>query len=54
MTKGFDVLDTEDEFNVIKKVGPGGQYLQEMHTAMNFKSEHYTAKLFNLDGYKIN
>lgn len=53
MTKGFDVLDTEEEFDVIKKVGPGGQYLQEMHTAMNFRKEHYTAKLFNKAGYEM-
>lgn len=53
MTKGFDVLDTEEEFDLIKNVGPGGQYLQEMHTAMNFRKEHYTAKLFNKAGYEM-
>ncbi|GAA0181724.1 glycine betaine--corrinoid protein methyltransferase [Clostridium sediminicola] len=53
MTKGFEVLDTEEEFELVKEVGPGGAYIEEMHTFENFRNEHYTPKMFNKEGYEV-
>jgi trimethylamine--corrinoid protein Co-methyltransferase len=53
MKNGFALEDKDEVFETIKNVGVGGQYLQEMHTAMNFRKEHFNAKLFNKEGLEI-
>ena len=53
MRDGFVLDDKEEVFEVIKNVGTGGQYLQEMHTAMKFRKEHFFSKLFIKEGYEI-
>jgi trimethylamine--corrinoid protein Co-methyltransferase len=53
MRDGFELDDKDEVFEVIKKVGNGGQYLQEMHTAMKFRKEHFFSKLFLKEGYEV-
>lgn len=52
MKNGFELEDKDEVFEAIKNAGVGGQYLQEMHTAMNFRKEHFNATLFNKEGYE--
>lgn len=51
VTNGIRFGDAEEEYANIAEVGPGGQFLQSMHTMMNLRKEIYTPKLFNKMGY---
>ena len=51
ITNGIRFGDTDEEYANIAEVGPGGQFLQSMHTMMNLRKEIYTPKLFNKMGY---
>ena len=41
MLRGFEVNEETLAFELIKEVGPGGNYLLEPHTAQNFRDEFY-------------
>ncbi|MDD5698041.1 MAG: trimethylamine methyltransferase family protein [Victivallaceae bacterium] len=44
--KGLEVNDGTLAFDLIKKVGPGGSYLSEEHTAEYFRSEVWLPEIF--------
>jgi trimethylamine--corrinoid protein Co-methyltransferase len=45
--RGFKINEETLAFNVIKTLGPGGFYLQEMHTLNNFKKEYWFPSLMD-------
>jgi len=47
IARGIEVNETTLALDVIKNVGPGGNYLMEGHTQQHFRSEHYIPKLAN-------
>lgn len=47
LERGIEVNEDTLAFDVIKSVGPQGQYLTEAHTFMNFRKEHYMPFLSN-------
>ncbi len=51
IVKGISFGDVEEEYANIAEVGPGGQYLQTMHTAMKLSEELYTPKFLHKMGY---
>lgn len=44
---GFEVNEEMLAFDLIKAVGPGGNYMAEPHTAKHFRQEHWQPKLFS-------
>ena len=53
MARGIEVNDTSLALDVIKRVGPAGNYLMEEHTQMNFRREHFIPKISNRDAREI-
>lgn len=53
MARGIEVNDTSLALDVIKNVGPAGNYLMEAHTQMNFRSEHFIPKISTRDAREI-
>jgi trimethylamine--corrinoid protein Co-methyltransferase len=51
-SEGFEITDELIGSDVIEKIGPGGQYLEEMHTMRHFRGEHLIPKLFNKVGFE--
>ncbi len=47
--RGIEVNDISLAADVIKKVGPDGNYLMEEHTHKNFRSEHFIPELPSLE-----
>ena len=47
--RGIKVNETTLAGDVIKKVGPDGNYIMEEHTQMHFRSEHFIPKLASLE-----
>jgi len=47
LARGLAVNDKTLALDVIKNVGPGGNYLAEMHTAEHFRQEHWFPNLFD-------
>lgn len=47
---GIDVNDETLAFDVIKKIGPGGHFLEEEHTLRHFR-EHHQSKLIDRQNY---
>ena len=45
MLKGFEVTEELIAFDVIREVGPGGNFLQHPHTAENFRNEFWVSNL---------
>jgi trimethylamine--corrinoid protein Co-methyltransferase len=45
--RGFEIDDEHLALDVIRKVGPGGQFLSEKHTLDHFMKEHWRPDLFN-------
>jgi trimethylamine---corrinoid protein Co-methyltransferase len=43
--RGIEVNDSSMALDVIKSVGPDGNYLMQEHTQKNFRSEHFIPKL---------
>jgi trimethylamine--corrinoid protein Co-methyltransferase len=43
--RGIEVDDNSIALDMIKRVGPGGNYLMEEHTQLNFRNEHFIPKL---------
>jgi trimethylamine--corrinoid protein Co-methyltransferase len=43
--RGFDVNETTLALDVIKEIGPGGNYLSHPHTAANFRKEFYLSEI---------
>ncbi len=50
--RGMEVSDESLAFDVIKEVGPGGDYISTLHTAENFKSEMYFPDLLDRNFYE--
>jgi trimethylamine---corrinoid protein Co-methyltransferase len=50
---GIEVNDETLGFNVIKEVGPQGQFLQTDHTMRNFRKAHFIPKLMVRDNYEV-
>jgi trimethylamine--corrinoid protein Co-methyltransferase len=48
---GFEVTEETLAFDLIKSVGPGGNYMAEPHTAKHFRKEHWQPKLFSREMY---
>jgi trimethylamine---corrinoid protein Co-methyltransferase len=44
---GFQVNDLTLALDVIRQVGPGGEFISSDHTLKNFKKEYYISRLFN-------
>ncbi len=49
--KGVEINADTLAMEVIGRVGPGGNYLQEMHTCKNFRSELWQPGLFTRESY---
>jgi trimethylamine--corrinoid protein Co-methyltransferase len=47
MCRGIKVSDDTLAYDVIKEIGPGGNYLAADHTVLNFRSELWFPKLFD-------
>lgn len=47
IVRGIEVSDETLALDLIKKVGPGGNFIGERHTYDNFKKEWFMPKLFN-------
>ncbi|MBT8362118.1 MAG: trimethylamine methyltransferase family protein, partial [Deltaproteobacteria bacterium] len=45
--RGFTIDDADISMDVIRKVGPQGQFLSTPHTVKNFKKEHWLPELSN-------
>jgi len=45
--RGFEIDSEHLALDVIKHVGPGGNFLQEKHTLDFFKQEHWQPGIFN-------
>ncbi len=43
--RGFEVTDKTVAVDIIKEIGIGGNYINHMHTAMNFRKEFYISDL---------
>ncbi len=50
---GFDIDKDLLGREVIENVGPGGHFLQEIHTMMHFKNEHYIPYLSSRESYDM-
>jgi trimethylamine--corrinoid protein Co-methyltransferase len=50
--KGYEVNEDTLALNVIKKVGPGGQFLDTEHTLRHFRSEFYQPGLSDRDNFE--
>lgn len=48
---GFDIDEHKLAAAVIEKVGPGGMYLDDDHTALNYRSELYIPPLLSRESY---
>lgn len=48
---GFEVNEETLAFDVIKEVGPGGNFMGEIHTARHFRQEHWQPSLFSREMY---
>ncbi|MBA7592345.1 Glycine betaine methyltransferase [subsurface metagenome] len=46
---GIDVNEKTLAFDIIKKVGPGGNYLAERHTRRHMRSQQFVSELSNKD-----
>jgi trimethylamine--corrinoid protein Co-methyltransferase len=51
LARGVQVDDETLALEVIKEVGPGGNYLTQAHTARYFRREHYMPRLMAREGY---
>ncbi|MCL5070762.1 MAG: trimethylamine methyltransferase family protein [Actinobacteria bacterium] len=51
--KGFEVSEDTLAYDVIRKVGVGGNFIQEEHTFKNFKKEQWNWDLFLRQNYNI-
>jgi trimethylamine--corrinoid protein Co-methyltransferase len=51
--RGIEVNDNNLALDVIRRVGPGGNYLMEEHTQMNFRNEHFIPKLADRNSREI-
>ena len=51
ITNGIGFGDMAEEYDNIAEAGPGGQFLQTMHTMTYLREELYTPKLFNKMSY---
>ncbi|MEI8216603.1 MAG: trimethylamine methyltransferase family protein [Eubacteriales bacterium] len=49
--RGVDLTPESLALELIDEVGPGGQYLQSMHTLKNFRKEHWIPEFFNRKRY---
>ena len=49
LERGVDVDVNSLAFDVIKKVGPRGQFVTEEHTMMNYRNEQYIPKISDRD-----
>jgi trimethylamine--corrinoid protein Co-methyltransferase len=47
MLRGIDVDEGTLARDIIRKVGPGGNYLADRHTRDHFKAEHFIPELFD-------
>ncbi len=50
--QGITVEDDSMGVDVIEKVGPGGHFLSQSHTLVNFQKEHYIPRLCNRDSHE--
>lgn len=50
---GFDINNDLLGKKAIEGIGPGGHFLQEIHTMKYFKKEHYIPRLSSKEGYDI-
>jgi trimethylamine--corrinoid protein Co-methyltransferase len=50
--RGLTVNDETLAVDIIKKVGPGGDYLSESHTVEHMRREHWFPKLFDRDFFE--
>ena len=51
--KGYEVTEDTLALDVIKQVGPGGQFLDTDHTLKHFRSEFYEPRLSDRDNFEI-
>lgn len=47
MARGFDIDDISISMDVIRKVGPQGDFLNTHHTLKGFRKEHWLPELSN-------
>ena len=51
-SSGFEVSDEHLALDVIRQVGPGGQFLQQPHTMKHFKDQLWRSKVFTRQPYE--
>lgn len=51
LANGFEINEETLAFDVIKEVGPGGNFMGEVHTARHFRKEHWQPTLFSREMY---
>jgi trimethylamine---corrinoid protein Co-methyltransferase len=51
LAAGFEVNEETLAFDLIKSIGPGGNFMAEPHTAKHFRKEHWQPKLFSREMY---
>jgi trimethylamine--corrinoid protein Co-methyltransferase len=47
LIRGFDIDDVDISMDIIREVGPGGGFIDTLHTFENFRKEHWQPELFN-------
>ena len=48
--RGFEVNEETLAFDLIKEVGPGGAFTDQMHTVEHFRTEHWEPAIFAREG----
>lgn len=52
LKNGIDTSEVSLAIDLIEKIGPQGQFLEEEHTAFNYRKEHFFSKLFIKEGFQ--
>ena len=47
--RGFDLTPEKMGLDTIRNVGPGGNFMAEMHTVKNFRQEQWRVQFMNRD-----
>ncbi len=50
--RGFEISEETIAYDLVKEVGPCGSFLDQMHTAENFRQEIWMSDIFNTDTYQ--
>lgn len=51
--KGFEIDEERLAFDVIREIGPGGQFMGHEHTAKHYRAEQWQPKIFSREYYSV-